>query len=669
MKKYFSFTFLSRGQSLVEILLVMGLSAIIFPALMVGLISSRGGRAQQEQQLQATSQVEQVQEALRSIREGGWSAIATDGTYHTAINGSTWTLSPGAQTVNGYTQQVVIGDVYRNTAGTIVTTGGSLDPASKMITTTISWNTPYASSVQSIMYLTRYLNNFSHTDTTVSDFTPGTLTGTTITNTSGGEVELSGGGNADWCKPQNSLINVLTLPKQGNTISALPGAAYVGTGDGSQGVTFVNVSITDPAPPASAAATILGSYSSNYQTNAIFSDGKYVYLAAGGTSSQVIILDITHTPYTKVGWIDVPSGAAANGIYIVGNIAYVTSSNKLYTFDITTRTGDHTNPLTSVSMWIGLGSSPLAKQVVVVNGYAYVGTANTLFGLQKFRVNSTATNLVLVGVSNLTWQQASQGLSVKSDGSRAYIAFNNGAGFFSKGFFIVDTSPNDPPSWWPLPNFYSIIGTFNTGSTDPRGMAIPTSNRAIIIGNGGTQQYQVVDISNETKPTLCGGLAISAGVSGVASVVYSNNDAYSYIITGETKDQFKIIKGGIGGGSYATSGTFESASFDPGYQAEYNNFEATVSQPASTTIKMQVGVAAPIGGSCANASFTYLGPNNDPAQYFTPVGATISASIPFGTTNPNYQNPNRCYRYKAFLSTTDTSQTPILYDATTNYSP
>lgn len=657
-----------RGQALIEILLTIGLAAILLPALMVGLVASRGGRAQQDQHLQAVTQVQQIQEAMRSIRESGWTAIATDGTYHPIVTGSTWALASGSQTVNGYTEQVVISDVYRDTTGTIVQTGGTFDPSTKALTTTVSWTTPYPSSIQSVMYLTRYLNNFSHTDTTVSDFSKGTLTGTSITNTSGGEVVLSGGGSADWCKPQNSLINTLTLPKQGNTIAALPGTAYVGTGDGTNGVTFVNIGITQPIPPSSPSASILGTYTSTYQTNAIFSDANYVYLATNGSSSQVIILDITKTPYTKVGWIDVPSGLPANGIYVSNNIAYVTSSNKLYTYNITTRTGDHPTPLTSTSMWLSFGESPLAKQVVVVNGYAFVGTANTLFGLQRFLVGSNGSSLKLVGVSNLTWQQAAQGLAVNTAGTRAYVAFNSGAGVFSKGFFIVDTSPADPPAWWPLPNFYSIVSTFNTGSTNPDGMVIPAANRAIITGNGGTQQYQVVDISNESSPVLCGGLAISAGISGVASVLQANGNAYSYIISGETKNQFKIIQGGSGG-SYANSGTYESATVDASSSALFNNIYATVSQPTNTIIEAQVAVAPPVSGSCKTTTYTYVGPNGNPAAYFTPIGATISATLPFGSYGANYQNPGQCFRYKFLFTSTNVNQTAVLYDMSTNYSP
>jgi len=660
----------TKGQALVEILITIGLAAILLPALIVGVIASRGGRAQQDQHLQAVTQIQQIQEAMRSIRESGWTAIATDGTYHPVVSGSIWTLAAGNQTVNGYTDQVTISDVYRDTSGTIVSTGGTLDPATKQVTTKVSWSTPYPSSIQSVMYLTRYLSNFSHTDTTVTDFNKGTLSGTSVTNTSGGEVVMSGGGgNADWCTPQNSIINSLTLPKQGNTLYALPGGAYVGTGDGTQGVTFINIGISQPTPPASPSATVAGTYSSTYKTNDIFSDGRYVYLATDGSSSQVVILDLTQNPYTKIGWIDLPSKQPANGIYVDNNIAYITSSDQIYTYDVSVKTGDHTTPLGTAEVWKGLANSAEAEKIVERNGYIYIGASSALYGMQKFKVSNNSTTIQLVGVSDQTIKQSPQGIYVNSDGTRAYVAFNDGAGSHVAGFLIIDTSMADPPPFWQIPNYYPILGEYDTGAMNPSGMVVvPNTNRAIIVGNGGTQQYQVVDLSNESAPVLCGGLSISAGVNGVSSVVQANGDAYSYIISGEAKNQFKIIQGGSGG-TYTNSGTYESAAFAATSSALFNNIYATIAQPANTNIKAQVAVAPSVNGNCTTTTYTYVGPNGDPSAYFTPTGATLSASLPFGSYGTNYQNPGRCFRYKFFFSSTNISQTAVLYDMSTNYSP
>ncbi len=666
---------LQFGQSLIEIILTVALAALLLPALLTGVIASRNGKVQQDQRLQAVALFKEAEEAVRSVRELGWNSFAIDGTYHPSLTGSNWNLVSGSEVINGFTRQIIIADVYRDSQGNIVTSGGTNDASTKSITVTVSWNAPLLTSVTATSYISRYLNNATTTQTLYSDFKPGISNGTSIATTSGsgiqndGQVQLAQGGYGDWCQPQNNVLSALTLPKQANTLIATQGAAFLGTGDGTNGVAFINVGISDPPFPATPAATVQGTYSSAVQTNAIYSDGTYAYLATNGSTAQVTILDISHSPYTKVGWIDLPSGQAANGVYVLNNIAYITSSNTLYTYNVATKTGDHSTPLTSIAMWIGIGSTPLAKQVFVIGTHVYVGTANTLFGLQVFKVSNNGSTLQLVGVSNLTWQQASQGLFVNPAGTRAYIAFDNGAGVFPKGFFIVDTSPADPPFWWPFPNFYNIVGSYNAGATDPTGMTVATGNIAIIVGNGGTQQYQVINISNEANPVNCGGLAISQGISGIASLLEKDGDAFSYIITGEANNQFKIIQGGLGG-QFVTLGTFESQTFDATSSAAFNRFNATIAEPPQTSLQFQFAVAPPISNSCSGANFNYVGPSGSPSAYFLPTSTTSAAfNIPFGNFGTNYTNPNRCFRYKVYFNTGDYTQTPVLYDATINYTP
>ena len=72
-------------------------------------------------------------------------------------------------------------------------------------------------------------------------------------------------------------------------------------------------------------------------------------------------------------------------------------------------------------------------------------------------------------------------------------------------------------------------GFYDTAGMDPKGVVVVTGNRAIIVGTGGTKQYQVINISNESSPTSCGdGLAIASGVNGVSAVLQSNAGHYLF---------------------------------------------------------------------------------------------------------------------------------------------
>ena len=196
------------------------------------------------------------------------------------------------------------------------------------------------------------------------------------------------------------------------------------------------------------------------------------------------------------------------------------------------------------------------------------------------------------------------------------------------------------------------------------------SSLRTIVGTGGTQQYQVVKIDNENSPAFCAGLPIAGGAFAVASVRQNDGYAYSYIVTGDTRAELKMILGGAGG-EFTSSGTFESATLAVDHSTAFNRFQATVSQPAQTTLQLQIAVAkANVGGNCSGVSFTYLGPGGDPSQYFT-VGADptlIQGIIPLITLG-NYSNPGQCFRYKGFFLSTESTATPVIYDFTVNYSP
>jgi len=120
----------------------------------------------------------------------------------------------------------------------------------------------------------------------------------------------------------------------------------------------------------------------------------------------------------------------------------------------------------------------------------------------------------------------------------------------------------------------------------------------------------------------------------------------------------------------ATEGRKYCSVVDAGGAAGFNRFSANVTVPAQTTLKIQVGVAAPVDNSCAGVSYTFIGsdPNDYTGSYFSPVGSTISGAIPM-VVSQDYTNPNRCFKYKAFLDTLDNVYTPTLQDFTVNYSP
>jgi len=668
------------GYSLIELLVAIGLFSVLISVLFSGFIASRDGQPQQEQRFQAAVLVQEGLEAVRVVREASWQSFAQNGVFHPETYQGSWRLVAGQEILDGFTRSITISDVFRDNNGNIAGPETNPDPSTKKIDIAVSWDDPLTTTLERSIYLTRYLENLSRLETTVSDFTGpadnrSILNNTSIRNQAGGEVTLSQSAYADWCKPQDFVVNQLTLPKLSNAIHSKQGGAYLGSGNGVAGSpVFLNVAIDTPPMPDPPSATIAGSFNGNFVTRSIYSDGRYVYLATTG-SPQVRILDLNTNPYSQVGTVTIPGGEPANSVHLSanGNVLFATSGNKLYTFDVTNKTGSHTTVKSSISMVAGLWSQPTARQVEVVGNRAYVGTGGSLLGLQTFSFNADGSNLKFVAAALLTFSQESQGLYVDEQGHYAYVVFNNASGInFTRGLVAIDLTKTS----WFLITYYPRNYTYDTGGMDPRGVAVPTNSRAIVVGVGGgtaagTEQYQVVNISslNNDNPSLtyCGGYPVASGVFGISSILDQFNTAYSYIITGEDNNQFKIIRGGEGGGGYQTSGTFESSILSTQYPSAFNKFSASLS-PQGQSIKMQLAAAAPVNNSCTQATYNYVGPNGEANQYFTPVGNTISGTVPFGSYG-NYANPNRCFRYKVFFETTDPYMTPVFNDFTLNYSP
>ncbi|HSX00904.1 MAG TPA: type II secretion system protein [Candidatus Saccharimonas sp.] len=179
-----------RGSTIIEVLVIMALSAILIPAIFMSVAVARSGRANSAERVMATGLLREASEATRVVWAKDWSGIATNGTYHPAVSGSSWVLAAGSESINEFTRQVVISDAQRDSGGQIVAAGGAVDPATKHVTMSVSWG---VGSVSAEAYFTRYTGNQAWTQTTQSDFDGGTLTNTATTNSAGGEVILGAG--------------------------------------------------------------------------------------------------------------------------------------------------------------------------------------------------------------------------------------------------------------------------------------------------------------------------------------------------------------------------------------------------------------------------------------------------------------------------------------------
>ncbi|MCX6704386.1 MAG: hypothetical protein NTZ07_02970 [Candidatus Woesebacteria bacterium] len=303
-------------------------------------------------------------------------------------------------------------------------------------------------------------------------------------------------------------------------------------------------------------------------------------------------------------------------------------------------------------------------------------------------------------------EEAANSVYAKSDGTRAYMSSNggllhNGGISDSDQFYIIDTTSKTSPKFmqtWPStqinppPGHYANTAQKGYYNGDPtniqlyprRALTVLNGQRAILVGQDGIpgdgiepHEYQVINIdandsggNKELDPAYCGGVFYLPGFNDLTSVSEADGDNFVYMVANTMEKQLKIIQGGPDTGIYVASGNFEANSLSLATPSAFNRFVANVSQPTNTTIRMQVSVATPSGGLCIASNFNYVGPGGDTNAFYTPVGSTISGTFPLGAFG-NYQNPERCFGYKALLDITggDYNQTPVLNDMTINYSP
>ncbi|PIR88537.1 MAG: hypothetical protein COU09_01660 [Candidatus Harrisonbacteria bacterium CG10_big_fil_rev_8_21_14_0_10_44_23] len=178
-------TLKNRGQSLIEVVIGVGLSSI-FIAGAVGAIvlSLRVGNDNQFSQI-ASELNHKIAEEIVAISRNDWNDVrdlSTSTPYHTTSSGSFYAVVSGTTTVQvdqySFEQSFILDDVYRDGENNVVASGGSWDPATKKITLTTAWDQDGNSgSLSFVRYITSYGNAVFHqTDWSGGADQPGPIT-------------------------------------------------------------------------------------------------------------------------------------------------------------------------------------------------------------------------------------------------------------------------------------------------------------------------------------------------------------------------------------------------------------------------------------------------------------------------------------------------------------
>jgi hypothetical protein len=514
------------GQALVELLVAMGIAALMLPAMATAMVASRGGRAQQAQRLQATTLLREANEAVRSVREKSWAQFAVNGTYHPTISGSAWAFTSGSEVVNGFTRQIVVADTQRNASGAIVASGGTVDSSTKKITVTVSWSQPIGGSVSNEAYLNRYQSNAAWTQTTQAAFTGGTETNTIATATGGGQVELASGGGGIAHVQNNGSFNdgsATTITQAftsnvtgGNLIVAAISwdtvASTAVTCSDNQGNTYTTVTNTNDATSTQALAVC-------YAPNA--AGGATTVTATFGAASVTRRISVhEYSGVATTSPVDVSRTNTANGTTAANNITSTagttTVANDLI-FGAVMENGTGNATITPGTGFTNrrIVNNELATQDLAQASAGSIASTWTFSTAQRYTAHMVAFKATGAATawapSNIVGSADAAGtedaLDVFVDGNYAYLAD-------ATILRIYDiTNPKVPVA----------MGTY-TAAGNINGLYV-SGNFAYIATASTTSEFRVVNVSNKSSPTQAATVDVT-GAAAANSIYVDGTFAY-----------------------------------------------------------------------------------------------------------------------------------------------
>ena len=131
----------NTGSLLVEVLLAVFIVTVALVGASVAVSASIETSRLSLRETQATYLLAEGAEAVRMVRDNNWTTFAalTLGTTYYPTYSSGWALSTTPNTVDGFTRTVVFSAAYRDSNDDLATSG-TLDPRSKKVTVTVSWD-------------------------------------------------------------------------------------------------------------------------------------------------------------------------------------------------------------------------------------------------------------------------------------------------------------------------------------------------------------------------------------------------------------------------------------------------------------------------------------------------------------------------------------------------
>ena len=303
------------GFSPIEVLLAATIFGMLVVSLVGVIVFGRASTASAGDRVRASQLAEEGLEAVRNIRDSGFTNIA-DGTYGLVQSGGVWTLSGSSDTTGIYTRQVTISTV---------------SPTRKTATANVTW--PQRVGLGALSFVAR----LTDWRTALTTWTEAVMIGS---------YDVIGSNN-------------------GLKVATVGNYAYAVRDGGSPNTVIVNIS--NPASP-----TLAGSLNTASLPTNIDVSGNYAYVTTSSNTAELQVIDVSNpvTP-TIVATYDAPGGGDGLAVDIVGNYAYLSRASNGGTSEFMIL--DTSSP-TAPTVVGSYGNNISMNDVKIAGNYAYIGT-------------------------------------------------------------------------------------------------------------------------------------------------------------------------------------------------------------------------------------------------------------------------------------------------------
>ena len=491
----------NRGETLVEILVAIGIFAVAgSTAIMMVFSAFRGGRVG-GQSTQAAAVLREGVEAVRTMGTAAFNAVET-GTYGLSDAGGTWELSGTSDTDGVFTRTVTIEDTQRDASGDIGS--GTVDPYTRTVTVAVNWNRdgiPHALSQTT--YLTAWESEDT-TDDTTSDWNAGTFSSTTTSTTgdSDGAVSLEEISSYWACTHVQGVYDKVG-GANATDVFVVGNYAYLVTLTNSSGAEFFIVNISNPLAP-----TLTGSLELGADINAVYVSGNYAYLATSDNSNEFRIVNITvPTVPVALSSINLSGNEDAYDITVSGTYAYLGRANsatqELYLINV----GTPAAPTTTGTLEVG-GN---INGVVLDGSYVYLATGVDAGEFRVVDVSVPATPSS-AGTLNLPTTVDANELDISD--SYAYVVTADNTTAPGGDYYVVDISTPSTPT---QTGYLDLGAAANTIKMDGTGAMVGTAidGRSILY----------VDNDTPSAPVLS--TYTNLGADDVNALYWTGSDLYA----------------------------------------------------------------------------------------------------------------------------------------------